>query len=295
MKKILAILLCLALTLSAAAFAEGSDPVQGIFERLLEEDSAYSQSKGATLEYAPETKYTETLNENGFTIAIEGNEYFSGSWDFVREGDYLTLTVGSNDFGGLGMIVCVMDAAGRYLGMNPSKLTAYINSLSAIGADSEYYRIENNDADQSTKFSLYIAGPYDMKEMDTMVMDDNLLNTYDAQPLGEESLSQAMNFGKVVTLTNGNQDGIVMLVGEYDGLDDIALQDVLCLMKALQPAGWEAFTAEYTALADAETENYRVKVNAETDEVLKIIEDPNEDCSYMIIRMGTELNAEPAE
>ena len=291
MRLIILLMLALSLALTQTAFAEDTDLLKGIFDVLTGADSSYSETKELYSQYFEGIGFTETLEENSITLAITGNDYMNGSWTFVREGDYLTLTVDDSDFNGAGMASYVLQAVGAYYGMNGVLLNAYVNGLSVVGIESPFFRTENDDETLTTKFSIYIAGPYDMKELDEMEPTDEILNVYGYEPLGDHYGSSMFNLGKISMAINGSSEGARILLLEYGGLDDLALRSLKTVVGYMKPAGWETFNAEYTELKEAETEVYSVRLNADRETVAKIYPESFEGYSNAVIRIG----AEPSE
>ena len=291
MKRVLSVILVLAMLLAAAqaVFAEESDPVKGIFGALTAESSDYSKTKAMMKEYYPDIQYEETLEGDRFTITVTGGGQ-DGSWTFAKEGDYLAMTAKEEDYNAYSAAVAVLRAAADYYGMDPVLVNAYIAGLEALGMENPYFKAEKDDAAGTLTYSVNIAGAYDMKELDRMVLTEDVLNLYDFTALTEDYTSHAANLGKVSMVCNGNKDGLVILLMEYGGLDDLAYTDLVNLVKALQPAGWEAFAAEYTKLKDAEGSEYKATLNVDKAAAQEIIDDPPESYSYAIVRFGTEVH-----
>ena len=275
--------LVLALLTAQAAWAEPSDAVKGVFEALLSEGSGYSQLKASYTEYFPDTTFEETLRDDGFTIAASGNEYMQGAWDFAQDGDYLALTLADDDFSGLSLVTCVIEAVGRFYGMNTSLINTYVNGLSMLDMESDSF-IMTQDTDAGTNtVRINIAGPWDMKELDQMALEQRALY-FDA--LGEDSVSCAAGIGKLMMVANGSVNDVTILLGEYGGLDELARQSIVNVVSVLQPKGWEDFTASYTQLADTEAAGYTVQLNVDSAAVAEIIDDVDEGYSYALIHFG---------
>jgi len=292
MKKILSVFLALAVFLLAAqaAVAEKADPVKGVFDALTAEDSDYSKNKAAFRVSFPNAQYEEKLEGDRITISLSGSGDYDGTWVFALEGDCLTLTAKEEDFNAYLRALEVLRAAGDYYGVNNTLLNAYLSGLDALGMDNPYFKREIDEATGMMKVSIRITGPYDMPELDKMVMTADALNLYGFEPMTENNTSQAANLGKVSAVINGNRDGATFLIMEYGELDDIAFQDLTILVKTLQPAGWEAFAAGYTELKDAAEAEYTVTLNADRAAVQEIIDDPPEGYSFIIARIGTEAS-----
>lgn len=283
---LLALVLALLLLPAAPqAFAEvDSDVLCGIYDALEAPDSDYSQTKAMYTGYYPETVFEDTLADDGFTLSVSGNEYFEGSWTYTLDGDYLVSTVSADDFTGAMMSNYVLDAVGRYYEMNTELLNGYIIGLNAMEMENIYFITENDDAAGTMTIRIYVAGPYDMKELDEMLLDTPVL---DYEPLDEDTISMASNCGKLSMLANGSAHSVKILIGEYGGLDELAYQSILNVVKVLQPVGWEDFLKDYTELKEIDTEAYTVTLNADEETVAEICE-PRENVSYALLRFGEE-------
>ena len=285
MKKIAKTILLLTLALALlipAAWAEPDAAVKGIYDALLAEGSDYSRAKAITVEYSPETKYEEKLENDGFTITVTGDEYSSGNWRFTRDGDALTTTISSDGMQSV-MVIYVVKAVADYLGMNGSLTMGYVNGLSMLDLSSDDFAMTPDEAAGTTDVRINIAGPWAMKELDQMVIDDRSLS-YGA--LTEESASMAANIGKVMMIANGTADDVTILLGEHGALDDVALKSLRNVVGILQPKGWEDFSANYTRLADAQAGGYEVALNADAQTVGQIIDDAPEGYSFAVAHFG---------
>ena len=285
MKKIAKTILLLTLALALlipAAWAEPDAAVKGIYDALLAEGSDYSRAKAITVEYSPETKYEEKLENDGFTITVTGDEYSSGNWRFMRDGDALTTTISSDGMQSV-MVIYVVKAVADYLGMNGSLTMGYVNGLSMLDLSSDDFAMTPDEAAGTTDVRINIAGPWAMKELDQMVIDDRSLS-YGA--LTEESASMAANIGKVMMIANGNEDDVTILLGECGELDDVALKSLINVVGILQPKGWEDFSANYTRLADAQAGGYEVALNVDAQTVGQIIDDAPEGYSFAVAHFG---------
>lgn len=277
------LLLTLALVLLIpAAWAETDAAIKGVFDALLAEGSDYSRAKAITVEYSPETKYEEKLENDGFTITVTGDEYSSGNWRFTRDGDALTTTISSDGMQSV-MVIYVVKAVADYLGMNGSLTMGYVNGLSMLDLSSDDFAMTPDEAAGTTDVRINIAGPWAMKELDQMVIDDRSL-FYGA--LTEESASMAANIGKVMMVANGTADDVTILLGEYGELDAVALQSLINVVGILQPKDWEDFTASYTQLADAQAGGYEVALNVDAQTVGEIIDDAPEGYSFAVAHFG---------
>ena len=265
-----------------SAWAEPSEAVTDVFDALLATGSDYNKAKAINTEYFPDTQYEEKLDGDGFTIAVRGNEYANGAWRFTRDGDALTATI-SNGGSESVMVIYVVKAVADYLGMNGSVAMGYVNGLSMLELNDDDFAMIPDEATGTTDVRINIAGPWAMKALDQMVIDERSL-FYGA--LAEESASIAANIGKVMMVANGSADDVTILLGEYGELDDTALKSLVNAVGILQPAGWEDFTANYTQLADAQAGGYTVRLNVDAATVGEIIEDAPEGYSFAVAHFG---------
>jgi hypothetical protein len=285
MKKWIALVLTLALAVTACglAAAEPSEALKGIYEAMTGEGSDFAQIK----DYSPEGSSVETqLEDDRFTITIAGTGSYDGSWTFVQDGDDLTLTVGKEDFFGAMLATYAVRAAGAYYGLNPRLVSGYVFGLSQLGTESDQFAMET-DAEGNNTFRIYIGGPFDMKDLDKMVVTADMF--MDPEPLGDEYVSKSVTMGKVILIATGNKDGLKVFIIEQGEPDDVAYQSLMNAVKLLQPKGWEDFTEKYTALADAAGEGWDVKLNLTKEEALKSYEDLNDGESYLLARFGDAL------
>ena len=279
-----AVMMCLVLTAVLPVCAEPSEMLKKIYDALLSEESDFSKGKAIYAEYYPETKYEAELTDEAITISISGNEYMEdGSWTFVEDGDYLTITIPSDDFSGYMQARNILNAVGICYDMDSHLLNGYINGLSAKDLENKYFVIKNDEENKTGAISIYAAGPYDMKELEEMILDKDSL---DFEPLTEDFLSMASSVGKVFMLANGSVDDLKILVGEYGELDDLAYQSLMNVVNVLQPKGWETFASEYKELADAQTDAYTVKLNPSEEEVHEMIEEDRTGWSFILTHFG---------
>ncbi len=279
-----AVMMGLVLTAVLPVCAEPSEILKKIYDALLSEGSDFSKGKAIYAEYYPETKYEAELTDEAITISISGNEYMpDGSWTFVEDGDYLKLTIPSDDFSGYMQATNILNAVGICYGMDSHLLSGYVNGLGVKNLENKYFVTKNDEENKTYEISIYAAGPYNMKELDEMILDKDSL---DFEPLTEDFLSQASSVGKVFMLANGNVDDLKILVGEYGELDDLAYQSLMNVVNVLQPKGWETFASEYKELTDAQTDAYTVKLNPSEEEVHEMIEEDRTGWSFILTHFG---------
>ena len=151
--------------------------------------------------------------------------------------------------------------------------------------ESDNFSMTEDEAAGTFTFKLNIAGPWDMKELDQMVLNEAVL---DAEPLGEDYTSQGGSVGKMQYLANGNVDSYTVLFAEYGGLDDVAYQSIVNLVTLRKPTGWEAFLADFTELKDLETDDYIVDLDPDDETIAEIMGERNDKFGYALVRFGSE-------
>ena len=248
--------LVLALLTARVACAEPGDAMKAIFDALVAEDSAYSDMKGLYQQF-----------------------YENATWD----GDYLTAAFAKDDDTGLSITTQVLDAVAVAFGMNPTLTQSYVNGLSALKLESDNFSIAEDGVTGASNVRINIAGPWDMKELDDMVLDENTLH---CGALDADGTSMGSSIGKVMMVANGDVNDLTVLLGEYGGLDELAYRSIINIAGVMRPKGWQDFTAAYTELADAQDEGWSVKLNADWSTVGMFIEDVNRAYSYALIRFG---------
>lgn len=296
-RKLIALALALILTLSLCACGgagaqetKNAEVLKGVYEALIAPDSGYSENKASLLEYYPDLEYGETLGEDRITLSFKanGNEYFSdGSWDFVQEGDRLNAVIADADYTGLVNVIFVAGAIGSYYGMDPALVSGYLNGLSVLGIESENFSMSEGEG--GTTYSLNIAGPWDMKELDQMVLNESVLG---GEPLGEGFISQGGSFGKLQYFAHGNEKSFTLLVGEYGGLDETACRSIVNFVTLRRPAGWESFLADFSELKELACEEYEVDLDPDDSVKDEITGSWSESYRYALLRFGSEEASE---
>lgn len=305
-KKGLLMLLALAMLLSLAACggqdsssqgsggqeSGASDTLKGIYDALVAPDSDYSEGKAMSAEYYPDVEYTETLQSDRITLSVNanGNEYVEdGSWDFVEDGGYLTAVISEGEYTGVMNVRSVGVAIGTYFGLDPDLVGGYLNGLGMSGLESDNFSATEDEAAGTTTYKFSIAGPWEMKELDQMLLNEEIL---DAEPLGEEFISQGGSVGKIQYLANGSAESYTALFAEYGEADDIAYQSIVNLITLRKPAGYEAFLADFTELKPLETDDYLVDLDPDDAVIEEIMNQRNEKYSYVLVRFCPEAPAE---
>ena len=291
------LVLTVILALTPIALSEPSGTLQSVYDALVAEDSSFSQSSAMYAQYYEGVTMEAQLEDGGISIVLNSeNEYVeSGSWFFAEEGDCLTVTLASGDYYGMSMAQMIMSAAVSAQGVNPSLFNGYTSALTLTDQDSPYFSYEEDEASGEMKLSININGPYEMEGLDEMVMTEDLLLAQGYEPMGEDYMGRAINFGKISMVINGNRDGATFLVMEYGGLDDLAYQAITSAVKTLQPEGWEAFMAVFTELKDVEGEGFSAAINVDEADAREIIEDLPEEYSFAIIQIIPDADMYEAE
>lgn len=292
MKKMLLGLLLLTLTLSLAltpaAFAESSPALQAAYNALTAEGSDFSQAKAAYAEYYEGVSLDAALEDHAITITLNSaSEYVeAGSWTFTEDGDYLTAVLKSDDFVGASLAQTILAAAVSAQGVNASLFNGYLSAMTLTDQQNKYLLYEEDEAAGTAKIGINIAGPFEMEGLDELILTEDVLKNLGYGPLDEQYTSTVINFGKVSVLINGSAEGATLLVMEYGELDNLAFQDIITVVKTMQPKGWEEFIAAWTELEDAHGERFSVTLNADPAVVAEILEDTPEGYSCAIVRLG---------
>ena len=277
------VLLMLLIACAQAACAEPADGLAGVYAALVADGSVYSEIMEMYQDYFPDMTREETLGEDSFTIAISDSGVVDGSWTFTDEDGRLTATIPSDDFSGLSMVSYVSMAVGDCFGIDSALMNGYINGLSLKDIPSDNFSLTGDEADGTITVRMNIAGPWDMKELDQMVIDADSL-TYG--PLGGEYDSMAASVGRLMMVANGDAEEATILLGEYGRLDELAFESIGNIASILQPAGWEEFLAAYTQLEDADGDGWSVRLNADAETVASIIDNAKDSFSYAVLRFG---------
>ena len=263
-----------------------SETLKGIYEALIAPDSDYSRNKAMYADYYPEVEYEETLGEDRITLSFKanGNEYFTdGSWDFVQDGDWLTSTFSGEDYAGIMNMMTVAMAIGTWFDMEPGLVSGYLNGLGVLDLESDVFTMIEDEAAGTITCRLSIAGPWEMKELDQMVLNETVLED---GALDETWTSQGGSVGKLQYMANGNADSFTVLIAEYGGLDDVAYQSIVNMVTLRKPASWEAFLADFTGLTALETEDYAVVPDPDDEVIEEIMGQRNDRYSYVLVRFG---------
>lgn len=258
--------------------------LQAVLDALVKDGSGYSEYKS----YYPTAEFTEKIDGEKIVITAKGDGEYdpNGTWEYVQDGDYITYhSSDASNYTGSMIFMYVIDAVADALGMDSKLLTGYLNGLSAMNIESDYYK-ETINEDGTSDLKLYMAAPFEMKELDQMYVTEELLA--DSEPLSDEFISRANSVGKISILSNGNKSSLKILVKEYEALDELAVKSVVNTVNAYQPDGYEKFVESFTAFEDVTTDDYTIIANADDAAVLEIVDEKDDGYAYAILTFGKE-------
>lgn len=288
MKKIGKILVALmlvgatAISLAACSKKSGGNATLEAILAEFKKDESYTEYKA---QY-PKTKFKEEVDGDKIIISASGKEGVSGKYEFSLDGDYLTYTqkADSEDYVGQSYFIFLMTAAEKYLGMNSTLVNGYIAGCNAFDVENGFYSVNTDETTGDTTMKLYIAGKFDMPEIDKMYINDKALEY--CNELGDDYISGGANAGKTGLMYSGKNDDVYIVIKEYGGKSDLSYRSIMNAVAKLKPVGYDAFAKEYTELTEAEGENYKVTFGY--DELIKehFGADKDDDYEYIIIRFG---------
>ena len=246
---------------TAAAF-DSAAALQSILDNF-KADKQYAEYKAMF----QSTTFEEKVEGNSIILNISGDEGVSGNYQFKLDGDYLTYTqkTDSEDYVGYSFFMYLKSAADKYLGMDSNLTTGYVSGCKAFGIENKYFITQTDEAAGTTTNKLYIAGKWDMPELDTMYVNDKALEY--TEPLNEDDINGVINSGKIRVVYYGNKDSVDIIVSEYGKRSDLTYQSVMNTVKKLQPTDISVFEKYFTELKEGEDDG--VKVTFGLDESLK--------------------------
>ena len=238
--------------------------LQGILDNF-KADERYAEYKAMY----PNTTFEEKVEGDSIVLNISGDDGVSGNYTFKLDGDYLTYTqeANSEDYVGYSFFMYLKSAADKYLGMDSNLTTGYISGCEAFGVENKYYLTETDDEAGTTTTKIYIAGKWDMPELDTMYLNDKALEYTDA--LDENDINGVINCGKIRVIYYGNKDSVDIVVSEYGERSNLTYQSIMNTVAKLQPTGSETFAKLYTELKEDQTKDDSFKVTFGLDDTLK--------------------------
>lgn len=246
---------------TAAAF-DSAATLNGILDNF-KADKRYGEYKAMF----QNTTFEEKVDGDSILLSISGDEGVSGNYEFKLNGDYLTYTqkTDSEDYVGYSFFMYLKSAADKYLGMDSNLTTGYISGCEAFGVENKYYLTENDEAAGTTTTKLYVAGKWDMPELDTMYVNDKALEY--TEPLNKDDINGVINCGKIRVVYYGNKDSVDIIVSEYGKRSDLTYQSVINTVKKLQPSNISVFEKYFTELKEGEDDGFKVTFGL--DESLK--------------------------
>ncbi len=247
---------------AGSASAEANATLQGILDNFLA-DEQYNEYKAMF----PNTTFEEKVEGDSIVLNFSGNEGVEGNYKYVLDGDYLTYTekTDSDDYIGISFFMYLMTAADKYLGMDSNLVTGYISGCEAFGIENKYFVNETDDAAGTTTNKLYVAGAWDMPELDTMYINEKALEYTD--PLSEEYINGVINCGKIRAIYYGSKDSVDIVFCEFGERSDLTYQSIINVVAVLQPTNADMFAKYYTQLQEGEDDGFKVSFGL--DDTLK--------------------------
>lgn len=234
----------------------------------------------------PNTTFEEKVDGNSIVLNISGKDGIEGNYEYKLDGEYLTYTykTDSEDYLGISFFTFLMTAADEYLGMVPGVVTGYISGCDAFDIESKYYLTETDEAAGTTTTKLYVAGKYDMPELDTMYINEKSLEY--TNPLTENDINGVVNVGKIRMIYYGSKDSADIIFSEYGTRDDLTYQSMMTAVAKLQPNGYDTFAKEYTELKEVEGDGYKVSFGIDNNFIAEHEFEVEEGCEYTAIHFG---------
>lgn len=266
---------------TVSATKEVSPVLQGILDNLKTIES-YNEYK----QMCPNTVFDEKITDNSIVIDISGTDGVEGKYEYKLEGDYLTFTrkTDSTDYLGSSIFIYLSSAADNYLGMVPAVVTGYIYGLDSFGLENKYYITETDEASGTTTDKIYVAGKYDMPELDTMYINEKSLD-YTA-PLTDDHISGSVTVGKITAIYNGTRDSVDILFREYGSRDEMTYKSIMSLVAKLQPDDADDFAEEYTEFKETANDDYSVTFGVDEEYIAEHEFKAEDGYEYTIVRFG---------
>ena len=239
--------------------------------------------------YAGYAHFETALKGNAIELtAISDNEWYdsmNGTWEYVLDGDYITLTSSADNYTGVSVFSSIVSAVAEYLDMDPELVSLYTSAVASQKLESKYFIVDYDEAANVITEKIYVAGQYDMQDaLDAAYITEE--QAADMGPLEENDTSTILNAGKVSMAINGSKNSVDFVVAEYGGSTDLTYKSLISAVKGMQPIGYEDFLAGFTALEETETERYQVEFLTDTDELPYAFEDFSDNYSYVQVHFG---------
>ncbi len=284
---IIAVSLILAVVMALAACSKGGSnfdsaaTLQGIVDNLAK-DEDYKTFKQT---YA-NTKFEEKVENDSIIVNIDGDEGIKGNYEFKLDGDYLTYTekTDTEDYTGMSYTAFLLSAFNNYIGQDSMLVTGYINGCDAFDVENKYFVSDEDKENGTTTTKIYIAGKYDMPELDTMYINEKALEITDA--LTANSINGVINCGKIRLIYYGDKNNADLIFYEKGKRSDLTYKSAMASVAKLQPNGYDTFAKEFTELKETEGKGY--KVSFTIDEKFKAEHElPEEEgVEYTVIHFG---------
>ena len=291
-KIVLALMLVGAMVMSFAACSSNGGSENGrntdnaaVLQEILDNfksDEQYAEYKAMY----PNTTFEEKVEGDSILLNISGDEGASGNYEFKLDGDYLTYTdkIDSEDYIGISFFMYLKSAADEYLGMDSNLTSGYISGCEAFGVENKYFLTETDDEAGTNTTKIYIAGKWDMPELDTMYVNENALEYTDA--LDENDMNGVINCGKIRVIYYGNKDSVDIIVSEYGERSDLTYQSIMNTVAKLQPTNADTFAKNFNELKEGEDDGFKVTFGL--DDTLKTEHELEEaeGYEYTVIHFG---------
>ncbi|MBO5494112.1 MAG: hypothetical protein J5964_00170 [Eubacterium sp.] len=204
----------------------------------------------------PNTTFEEKLEGDSIILNISGTDGVEGNYEFKKDSDYLSVTYGNEDYTAYSFVMFMAKAVYKQLGMEPALVNGYTAGFEAFDVDNKYFVTENDEAAAKTTNKVYIAGKYDMKELDTMYINDKALEYTDA--LNDEFRNGVVNCGKIRMIYYSDKNHVDIVLSEYGSRGDLTYQSMVNTVKKLQPTNADVFEKNYTELKETDADGIKV-------------------------------------
>ena len=232
----------------------------------------------------PDATFEEKVEGDSIVINVNGVEESSGNYEFKLDGDYLTYTqpADSEDYVRYSFFMYLKSAADKYLDMDSNLTTGYIAGCEYFGIDNKYFITETDEAGNTT-MKLYIAGKWDMPELDTMYVNDRALEYTDA--LDENDINGVINCGKIRVIYYGNKESLDIVVSEYGERSDLTYKSIMAVVAKLLPEQADVFAKYYTELKEGKDDSFTITYGL-TDELKAEYNLSDEGFEYTVVHFG---------
>jgi hypothetical protein len=280
-----------ALSAPAVGFADVSfETLDAVYQGFIEEGSDFDDYKQSVEEYYDDASVTTDLTEKGFKITVAGSgEYIEpGSWEFVVDGDYLTIHVAEDDISGIVFFDYLFEPVAEVLGMDGDLYPSYIHCIQATHAESPYCTTKQLE-DGSSILALYIAAPFEMAGIDDIYVTEQVAQEFLFAAEGDDNF-YSIPIGKIRFIAHGTADAMTVSIGEYGGNTKRSYDSLVNALKVIKPAGYESFLKAFKEFKGIEGKGF--SASAGIDEEAKTylgISDEDEHYSFYTIRFDKQM------